>query len=233
MRAIYSTEIYEADFSYPLSKEKSHHLINVLRVKAGDNILALNGKGLASELVVREVHKREVVIYCQNVRLLPHTKMHIDLLVCKVKKEAMDMVVKAAVELGVVKLIIGESEYSQNYPINESRIEKLIISALEQSNNPYKLDISVKSLTEVKYSDYDAVVCFSSLEQTNESSLKIEAGVKVLVVIGPEGGFSQEEESFLAGCGSTLLNIKTPIMRTQTAVSCAVGYILGLDSINS
>ena len=49
MRAIYIEELQKNEESFTLSKEEGHHLINVLRVKEGERVLALNGRGLVGQ----------------------------------------------------------------------------------------------------------------------------------------------------------------------------------------
>lgn len=228
MRAVYDEELFVQKKDYVLTKEKSHHLINVVRVKAGEQIIALNGKGQISTLVVKEIQKKEVIVKCENIQIIGQTGLEIDVMVCKVKKDAMDLVFKSAVELGIKKIIVVDSDFSQRYELNRQRVDKLINSALEQSNNPFKLQIVEDSLKNFKLESYDSVISFSSKPNDKNESLALEKqNKKILIIIGPEGGFSDEEELSLEKTCTHKIFLDTPIMRTQTALGCAVGYILG------
>ena len=75
---------------------------------------------------------------------------------------------------------------------------------------------------------YDKVFTFSSSDNTQKPRSQIKGFKKALVVIGPEGGFSQEEETILGNDQkTTMINLPTPILRAPHALSAAVGFLLG------
>jgi 16S rRNA (uracil1498-N3)-methyltransferase len=229
MRAIY----LDSDFnqsSTTIEGVQAHHLINVLRIKLGSELLGLDGAGTVYNLKIQEILKKKLVVSIINSKeTVP--KLNVDFMIGKVKKEAMDLALKQCCELGVGKITIVNSEYSQRYEIKEERTNKLLISGIEQANNPYlpkfeELDFKDMNIDD----DYESIVYFSSNPKFQKVSEPMERG-KTLIIIGPEGGFSQNEEEYIAGLSKArIINMDTQIMRTPTAISCGLGFYLGATS---
>jgi len=227
MRAVYLDHNFEQN-RIELSGEEAHHLLKVVRVKNGEEILGLNGKGTIAKLVVTEIGKKNIIFIVTSTNLLSRAR-HFDLAIGKTKKEAMDLVLKQAVELGIGKVYILETQYSQRYQINHERIRRILISAMEQSNNPYMPEILEADLNSLLTENYDSFSLFSLREAQNDNNLTENSIEKSLIFIGPEGGFSSEEEEQILNTEITsAIHIPTNIMRAPTAVSCAVGYLLGV-----
>lgn len=206
-----------------LEEETAHHLINVLRVKKGQKVLGLNGKGVKAEYLLDEVTKKKINLTKINEEIIerPHA---IDIAVGKVKKEALSLILKQACELGVENIIIYESEYSQNYRLNLERLNKILVSGIEQSNSAYLPQIVESKIGEIDYSKYERVVYFSSQRDTSAGNIDLVGDI--LLFIGPEGGLSSDEEEKLAQMkNSHRIHLNIPIMRAPTAVSCAMGYL--------
>jgi 16S rRNA (uracil1498-N3)-methyltransferase len=225
MRAIYYPNLATKFETLLLSNDKAKYLIKVVRIKLAEELKLLDGKGRVTLTKVIGISKKEIQLEFVSSQLL---ELHdeIDLLVGKVKKDAMDLIIKMAVELGITKLIMAKTEHSQQYPLKSERVDSLIESAIEQSNNPYLLKIEESSLGEVDFAYYDFKLCFSS---EYEKALKLNHRAKrTLLIVGPEGGFSREEEDFIDTFVDGKIHLDSPIMRTPTAVACGVGLIQGL-----
>ena len=82
-------------------------------------------------------------------------------------------------------------------------------------------------LEDVSFSDYDVTFFFNSQNDSAKDS-KQHNFKKILLVIGPEGGLGEEEINYLKSVQNIKeITLNIPIMRTPTALSCAVGYVLG------
>ena len=163
MRAIY----FDGDFSnsktISLTKDKSHHLLNVVRLKEGEEILLLDGKGKTAKAKFIKLSKKLASIEVQEVSMASPTSQ-IDLALGLTKKDAFSKVIKSSVELGIKKFHPYKCEYSQSYELNHERQMNLIESACEQSNNPFflKLEklIHFNDLTK-KINQYNYVFVFT------------------------------------------------------------------------
>lgn len=230
MRAIYLKEMDLADKEVLISEKSSlHHLSNVIRIKINDELLLLNGLGLKSFGRITSISKKEIKIIIEKTEQ-ENKSFNIDLYVGLVKKDALSELVKKAVEVGISEIYPLQSEYSQSYSFNTERMEKLISSSIEQSNNPFGLKINkIKKFSDIKdlLADYDKSFYFSSIKNDlTNLSIDFSANDKIALIIGPEGGFSLEEEKILYSCATTSINLPTPIMRTPTAICVGMGHII-------
>lgn len=225
MRAVYLEQDIKNVKEVSVEGAKAHHLINVIRISVGENVLALDGEGGSALFEVTDVKKKSLVLIKEKYFFEKEKETKIDLAFCQVKKDALESVLKASVELGSNKVTILNSTFSQRYKLNIEKINKQMIAALEQSNNMYLPKLILKKLNEIDLTEYDAVLYFSSIK--GEEGRSYDSGKKYLVIIGPEGGLSREEEEELSSKGAHSIKLDIPIMRTSTAVGCAFGYLLG------
>lgn len=230
MRAIYCSDIKQLNTGqdYLIEGPNAHHLSGVARIRTGENLLLLNGKGLTIQTKVTQVEKRRVQVKVLSCEQLTQSSK-IDLAVGITKKEAWDELLKKSVELGIGTLYPLYSQFAQPYKVNPTRSDRLIESALIQSNNPWKLRIEdpitleqLKSLAE----SYQSIALMGlQTEQQFSSDKKHD---NVLLVVGPEGGFSKEEEEMILSFSNTYtITLPCPILRTPTAVVSGAGFLLG------
>lgn len=226
MRSVFIEESFSAGSLVYLNNARAHHLINVLRVKTGDEIMLLDGNGLVGEGKIIELSKRDVKINCLNVYLKPRPSVEFTLGVGQLKKDAMDDVLKAACELGISKVLILNTEFSQNYKLNLDRISKLLISGIEQSNNPFLPTIETIDIDQIKWDGFRSVYLFTLNLDQSEASIITSLDGSNLILIGPEGGFSRRDlDSIPSEAKNNAIELNLPIMRAPTAFKCAVGYL--------
>ncbi len=229
MWAVYKKEVEEKDVavgdSFLLREEDFHHLVVVCRLKEKDEFLLLNGRNLRLTLEIQDVGKKKGVSVIKKKEVLLREDCFVDLLVGTPKKETQEIIIKSAVEMGVRSLFFCESDYSaKKMTLKDHRLESLIQSAMVQSNNPFAPHISYVKKEEIDFSSYDEVLFFSE-KKKRESSLSEDKKIKkTLIVIGPEGGHSQEEISFYEEMNhAQYIHLPTPILKVETAVIAALG----------
>ena len=132
-----------------LSKEHTHYVVNVMRLKRGSIINFFNIEGeWESEIVFLEKERVEVK-FLKKVKE-PQKKNKIELAICLVKKTPMEMILQKATELGVSKIIPIISERTEVKELNYDRAKKIIIEATEQSNQMFPPEI----LEAIKLKDF-------------------------------------------------------------------------------
>jgi 16S rRNA (uracil1498-N3)-methyltransferase len=225
MRALYQKDLSIQD-SYLIKGDAAHHLANVVRVEMDEEILLLNGAGLTVKTKVSSLSKKEINLKgIENSTVIQNINM--DLALGIPKKEALELSLKQAVELGFRKIYLIRSEYSQTRLPEMERLESLIISAIEQSNSAFMPEICPVSWDKIPVSDYGEILMMDSQSESQNDNMTKNTDPKLLIV-GPEGGFSKEERDFLHKLANIrILNLPTPILRTPTAVSAGAGIILG------
>ena len=220
---------------FELKGEAVHHLVNVVRIKAGEQVMILNGNGLEVVTQIESSFKKSAFLKVCEIRK-KDKKSWMDLALCLPKKDAYESILKSCVEMGISNIIQIKSVYSQKVFLSPERVDKIIETALIQSNNPYfpaiEKAIEFRDLIK-KAQSYDHIFVFSTkTNQTVKTTLSI--GKKNLMLIGPEGGFSKsEEEEIYSLANVNLLKLDLPIMRSTTAVNVALGYLLGIKDARS
>ena len=213
-----------------------HHLANVVRIKNEENILILDGNGSKYHSVVKSVSKKSTDLEIQS-SLKEENRELIHVAFALTKKEAIEEVLKICVECGIRKIYPMLTDYSQRkFEVNE-RLERVIESAMVQSNNAFLPKIESVLNFDEKFVDkikkYKKVFFFDSDPITKG---KVDGSIEnnestVLIIIGPEGGFSPREQLLAKSIENiALVHFPTPILRTPTALACAIGHALGYFS---
>ena len=211
-----------------LSKEHTHYVTNVMRMKRGSNINFFNKDGeWLSEIVFLDRDRVEVKFL--NKLKEPSKNSNIELAICLVKKSPMDTILQKATELGVSKIIPIVSERTEVKELNFERANRIVVEATEQSNQLIPPQIS--EITKLKdfLKDLSGSSKLLFADVNSKDKLKAEAlkEAKTLsVLIGPEGDFSpSEQELILSNSNAVPFTISRNILRSDTAVISAISLV--------
>lgn len=224
MRAAWVPDLSPQD-SYTLTGDVFHHLVNVTRLSQDDELLLLNGKGLSIRTQVDKIMKRE--LHLRHLETNQKQRIEkLDIALGVPKKEALELCLKQATEIGVNRVFLIKGDYSQIKIPEFERLQKLLVSALEQSNSTFLPEIIETNWQELPWHNYQNKILLDS--QTRELSDQPKANAApILLLIGPEGGFSSQELTYLHQIqGLEVLKLPTPILRTPTALAVGAGIVL-------
>lgn len=220
-------ETLEIQDNYVLKGEELHHLLNVVRIEEGEALLLLNGKGLMVETRVAGIGKKALELNLVSSSTQERT-YNFDLVLGMPKRDALELCLKQATELGFRNIFLVKSDYSQMRFPDEERTLKLLISALEQSNAPFLPKISSGDLKSIPWADYGQTLLLDSQMETVAGSTHSTASGDQVLIVGPEGGFSPEERKFLHSLSKVnVVKLPTPILRSPTALATGAGIMLG------
>ena len=211
-----------------LSKEHTHYIVNVMRLKRGSNINFFNQDGEWNSEIVFLDKDRVEVKFLKKVKQAGILSK-IELAICLVKKNPMEIILQKATELGVSKIIPIISERTEIKDLNYSRANKIIIEATEQSNQ-----LNIPKLEEVKklkdfissLTDED-IVLFADINSNKKIDFKnLDKKKNIILLVGPEGDFSSKElELILSKKNTSSFSLSKNILRTETAVISALSII--------
>jgi 16S rRNA (uracil1498-N3)-methyltransferase len=224
MRAVFIQNIVEEN-SFRISGDAFHHLVNVIRIQAGEEILVLNGKGLKLTAMVENISKKDLVLK-EISRSLETRPYLMDLALGIPKRDALELCLREATELGIRRLYLVESDYS-NIKIPEiDRLIKIMISSVEQSNSSFIPEVIQASWINLPWDDYGYKVIMDSRPRSSKNLVPVLSSPNLLIV-GPEGGFSKNEINYFDDHQLVdVLHLPTPILRTPTAVATGSGWLL-------
>ena len=227
IRLYYPDNIVENSINL-LSKEHTHYLVNVMRLKRGSNLSFFNKNGeWKGEIVFLDKDRVEVKFLNKIKESLRST--NVELAICLVKKTSMEIILQKATELGVAKITPIISERTEVKDLNIERAKKIVIEATEQSNQlnipdiqePKKLKSFINSLNN------DTGLFFADINTKKKFDKKnIEKYKTISVLIGPEGDFSPAEREIILTKDTTIpFSLSKNILRTETAAISALSLI--------
>ena len=225
---LYNPDSIEENSTSLLSKEHTHYVVNVMRLKRGSNINFFNSEGeWKSEIVFLDKDRVEVKII-EKIKQ-PKGLSNIELAICLVKKNSMETILQKATELGVSKITPIISERTEVKELNYDRANKIVIESTEQSNqlSPPKISEVIKLKDFLNNLDGSSKLLFADVNSTqNLKAETLKLGNPISVLIGPEGDFSpSERDSILGNSNVTSFTISRNILRSDTAVISAISLV--------
>jgi len=233
----FSGELKQGDSQALLSPEESHHLAKVLRLKEGDEITILNGRGLTAKAILKasDGSSRHAQISCSIISetLSQPPCPAIRLYIAPPKGRNMDLLIKEAAELGVSRITPIICKYSVSRPDGgKSAWRQHLIVACKQSRNPWLPLIDEPMDFESALSAGSELDFLGAVPRPGYQSRKVNPEQAKLngaaLWIGPEGGFTEKEESALLDKGAAPITVGNWILRVETAVPALLGALYAL-----
>ncbi len=221
------------DNQFILSNDDSYHIKTVMRMQINDLIEVIYNK----DLYICEIKEFDPVIVCIKEKINSYNELGIKVTICQslVKEQKMDLILQKGTELGAysfIPLSVKNSiiKYS-NKDFDKKRIrwQKIVKEASEQSKrNIIPEVLKIKEIKDIIKLNYDLkILCTvnevsTSLKYVLQNNKKCD---KMIIVIGPEGGFTKEEEGELINHGFVSVTLGNLVLRTETASLCALSMI--------
>lgn len=212
--------------SVELAGAEASHMVNVMRLKAGDGVELFDGKGTVADAVIVSSTKKTVQLKIESSQT--HTARTVGRVVIAAsiaKGQRFDWMVSKCTELGVdcIAPIICERtvKLAKGAKVVE-RLEKLAVSAAKQCRRVFLPKISeprtlVSFLEGFKCEYPEAKLVFGGLCEGSVSLGQLGCGSDVVAIVGPEGGFTEGEEKLLKDNGAAAIRLTETILRTETA----------------
>jgi 16S rRNA (uracil1498-N3)-methyltransferase len=216
-----------------LPQEEAMHCVRVLRLKEFDKILLTDGKGCFYKAVITDVNLRHCTVdVLEAVNDLPSRKNRIEVALAPTKNlDRTEWFVEKATEIGIDKISFLNCRYSERRDLKIQRLGKIAISAMKQSMKA--------TLPEIRgMTDFDSFIsgdfigeryiahCYQ-MEKKKLSQL-YKPGRNVLMLIGPEGDFSEEEVEKACAVGFSPVSLGEGRLRTETAalIACHTIHVI-------
>jgi 16S rRNA (uracil1498-N3)-methyltransferase len=208
--------------------QEHQHLSRVMRKKDHDQIWVSDGKGTAYHSEIIAVGKEST--QCKIIKSYPELgepANKVSLAVGIIKPAHWEIMLEKAVELGVHDIYPLTTRYTVIPTIKRERSEKILLSALKQSGRSY-LPILHDPVTFTDFIEHKRNEIIFICDNQDDYPL-LEAGMDTadyLVMIGPEGGFSQEEiDLAIKHCARPVL-LSNRRLRTETACMAALSRLV-------
>ncbi len=208
-----------------------NHIKNVLRFDQGDSLSVCDNSGKLYDCTIASLTNEEIRCKIQSVEdSKSELPVKITLFQGAPKSDKLELIVQKCVELGVYDIVpVSMKRTIVKYDAKKlqkkiSRWQQISESAAKQSKRAIipelKSMISFKEMM-TKLDTYDLIILpyenAAGMEGTREIFSTIEAGMKVAVIIGPEGGIDDEELASIESAGGKAITLGNRILRTETA----------------
>jgi len=210
-----------------LEEQEAHHLLHVLRLSPGSGFTAFDGRGTAAQAVVTAVSRRDVKfqILSRTVNSRP-LRARVTVAASPPKGDRLKWMVEKLTEIGVDRLILLNTQRTIVTP-GETRVDKLrtnVVAACKQSRRPWLMEITpllpLESILEEFASQsrlHQLFIAHPDADPVPPTSLITSDSRELSVLIGPEGGFTDEEITAAIHIGAEPLSWPGNILRIETA----------------
>ena len=216
-----------------LSRDQGHYLTGVLRLSSGDAVRAFNGRDGEWLAYLATVSKKTVSLRCERRVAEAKLPPDIDYIFAPLKHARLDYVVQKATELGARRLRPVMTSRTVAERVNLDRMRANVVEAAEQCNLVHVPEVLEPEKLEKILATWEKgrslVYCDETMVDHNPL-----VGLKALrtptaVLIGPEGGFTDEEKALLKSRAFVIpISLGPRIMRADTAAIAALTLVQAL-----
>ena len=212
-----------------LADDEAHHLISVLRKKVGDALIIVDGAGRFFTAELAELHKKTALARLLSEKTeVGKRPFRLHMAVAPTKNlDRFEWFLEKATEIGIEEITPIRCRRSEREVVRLDRLEKVIVAAMKQSQRAY-----LPKLNELV--DFQAFMKKMEAEKTaqkfiaycNDDALpllktQIEPRSDLLIFIGPEGDFSDDEIKLAKQNGFAGVSLGAARLRTETAAVAA------------
>lgn len=202
-----------------LSGTEFHHARNVLRVRKSNKIEVFDGAGQQAEAEIRSISKSQIVLQIERLTQTPPNLPEITLASAIPKYSHQESLVRMCTEIGVSEfqpVIFHRSSVREKF--NIEKWKRWTIEACKQCGENYLPQVT----TPMKFADLIPTIstykiAFFGDAHSERMNASFCGKTKILVIVGPEGGFTDEEKSALRGNSAESICIGKNVLRIETA----------------
>ncbi len=216
--------------------EEAHHAARVLRLRSGEQFIAsdLSGTAYRAEFLgSRQVGKNDLEVEARILEVLPgygEPGHELELVIGFLSQPARwEFLLEKAVELGVTSIQPIVTERTEKRSPKLERSERVLKAALKQTKRSKLPDLGELStlseaLSQAVKKGRDVYILHEAAdpEQALLSQIQRGSGKAIALVVGPEGGFSDEEVRLAVQLGAKVASLGTRRLRTETAAIAAL-----------
>lgn len=229
MNLFFST-FSQTDNEIIVNENDSRHILKSYRKGIGDILNFTNGNGLLAECKIIEKGKKIKVKIVKISKNKPN-KVSIHIAISPLKNPSrFEWFVEKATEIGIKEITPIITKYSEKKKVNHERLERISISSLKQSNQLFKPKInSTEKFSDFIKNNSDQKI-MANLKTKNILAKESINSNQICLVIGPEGGFSDDEIQEAKNNKITEISFGENRLRSETAAIYGLSILKSLTS---
>ncbi|MFA6463536.1 MAG: RsmE family RNA methyltransferase [Candidatus Paceibacterota bacterium] len=212
-----------------LDKDLINQIRNVFRMQKGDGAIFFDGNGFDYVSEISMLEKMKMIIMPKEKKESVMPKKEITLFQALIKKDNFEMIAEKCTEVGVTSFVPVLCERSEKKNLNIERVEKILKEASEQSGRgDIPKVFPIMELFDLPFGEMPIFVADFGGEEIKKIIFPDKCGI----LIGPEGGFSEEERNFLKDLaeqkegGVKIFSLGDTVLRAETAAIVASDFAL-------
>lgn len=227
---LFFSNFSETENEIIVNENDSRHILKSYRKGIGDVLNFTNGNGLLAECKIIEKGKKIKVKIVKISKNKPN-KVSIHVAISPLKNPSrFEWFVEKATEIGIKEITPIITKYSEKKKVNHERLERISISSLKQSNQLFKPTInSTEKFSDFIKNNSDQKI-MANLKTKNILAKESINSNQICLVIGPEGGFSDDEIQEAKNNKITEISFGENRLRSETAAIYGLSILKSLTS---
>jgi len=221
MQIFYHSEININDNDLIISDSEHHHLNKVLRKKINDKVYLTDGNGYLFEATINNINLKSTHLKIINSTKKFSMDYNLHIAIAPTKKiDRFELFLEKAIEIGVSSITPLVCKYNERKSLNYTRLNKIAVSAMKQSLQTYlpKIEpiVSIKEFIESNQCEQKYIAHCKNSKKVHLSKI-IKRKTNSSIIIGPEGGFTDDEISLAMDYNFIPVSLGNNRLRTETA----------------
>ncbi len=222
--------------SQQLPEQESQHCVKVLRMKEGDELTVVDGCGNFYSCELVQAHPKHCLVKILDVQKQELNRdFKITTAFAPTKQmDRNEWFIEKAVEIGVDRFIPLRCDFSERKEIKTDRLTKIMVSAMKQSKQAFLPVLEeMTPFQQVVSQSFEGQKYIAHCYSTDKSALSqiCKKGENTLILIGPEGDFSESEVQMAIDNGFKAISLGDNRLRTETACLTALHTVHVVNSI--
>jgi 16S rRNA (uracil1498-N3)-methyltransferase len=221
--------------------DEGFHAANVRRIRAGEELDLGDGDGAVSHCLVEDVAKGRLTVRVLDRRTVPVATPSVTVVQALPKSDRSELAIELATEAGADAFVAWQAARCVARWDGPAKTDKglrrwaaVARSAARQSRRPYippvTGPVSTAELAQRVRDDGATTLVLHESATVKLTELPVVQADSLLLIVGPEGGISDEEIATLSEAGATPVQLGPTVLRTSTAAAVALGALGALTS---
>lgn len=226
---LYVRQVLDIGANLQLDASQANYLGNVLRLGAGASVLVFDGSSGEWLARIAVAGKKRMELVVESKTREPESIPDVWLAFAPVKRAQTDWLVEKATELGAARLIPVMTQRTVAERVRIDRLESIAIEAAEQCGRTRVPGIAEPLPLRRFIDEFDpSRRLYFADENGGEPLVDTFAEGPAAILVGPEGGFTDDERAFVQGAGAAPISLGPRILRAETAALAALAAFMTL-----
>lgn len=212
--------------------EEARHILTSRRLKVGDAIWLFDGRGTVGRatIVAREGRTRTLRVQVHEREFIPLARPHVELACALPKGDRQAVLLDMATQLGMTgfRPLLCERSIVRPGPQAARRWQRICLEACKQSRRPHlpAIHAELTPAQTVALAGSDCTVWVADQKGMPLPGRPLPEKEQLLIMVGPEGGFTDAEMTSIAESGAQVISLGTGVLRVETAAIALLSHIM-------